>query len=63
MLKQVVNETQQADLNRPAARVRQPYRCSVFSIGALAPGVDLRQANQLAATLKDELRFHNPLNQ
>jgi hypothetical protein len=34
---------------------RQPYRCPSFSIGGLAPGVDLTKANQLAAALEDEL--------
>lgn len=54
-LKQVVNETLQAGLRRPGATDRMPYRCPVFSIGALAPGVDLVKANQLAAALEDEL--------
>ena len=31
------------------------YRCPSFSIGALAPGVDLTKANQLAANLEDDL--------
>lgn len=58
-LKQVVNETLQAGLNRSSVTVRQPYHCPVFSIGALAPGVDLRQAYQLAATLEDDLRLES----
>jgi hypothetical protein len=53
--KQVVNETLEAGLAGPPATVRTPYRCPVFSIGALAPGVDLTQANQLAASLEDDL--------
>jgi hypothetical protein len=53
--KQVVNETLEAGLAGPPATMRTPYRCTVFSIGALAPGVDLTQANQLAAALEDDL--------
>jgi hypothetical protein len=52
--KQVVNDTLRAGLARPAARPREPYRCPTFSMGALAPGVDLTKANQLAAALEDE---------
>jgi len=47
--KQVVNETLQAGLRQAQAVPREPYRCPSFSIGGLAPGVDLTQANQLAA--------------
>ena len=47
--KQVVNDTLQAGRAGPKATVRTPDRCPVLSIGALAPGVDLTQANQLAA--------------
>jgi hypothetical protein len=53
--KQVVNDTLRAGLQHPAAPQRQPYRCPSFSIGGLAPGVDLTKANQLAAVLEDEL--------
>ncbi|MCP9881762.1 hypothetical protein KBY65_04615 [Cyanobium sp. Alchichica 3B3-8F6] len=53
--KQVVNEVLQAGLNAPPVGMREPYRCPTFSIGALAPGVDLTRANQLAAALEDEL--------
>ncbi len=53
--KQVVNETLQAGLRQVQAAPREPYRCPSFSIGGLAPGVDLIQANQLAAALEDEL--------
>ncbi|MEI6030610.1 MAG: hypothetical protein WCQ20_05515 [Synechococcaceae cyanobacterium ELA739] len=52
--KQVVNETLQAGLNAPVVARREPYRCPSFSIGAVAPGVDLTKANQLAAALDDE---------
>jgi len=55
--KQVVNETLQAGLRQPAAAPRKPYVCPTFSIGALAPGVDLNKANQLAAALEDEERI------
>ncbi|MCP9888754.1 hypothetical protein KBY96_12555 [Cyanobium sp. ATX 6A2] len=53
--KQVVNDTLRAGLNQPASPQRNPYRCPTFSIGALAPGVDLTKANQLAAALEAEL--------
>jgi len=36
---------------------RKPYVCPTFSIGALAPGVDLNKANLLAAALEDEERI------
>jgi hypothetical protein len=52
--KQVVNDTLRAGLNQAASPRREPYRCPSFSIGALAPGVDLTKANQLAAALEDE---------
>lgn len=57
--KQVVNETMQAGLNQPAAAPRKPYVCPTFSIGALASGVDLTKANQLAADLEDEERIRD----
>ena len=53
--KQVVNDTLRAGLQQAALPKREPYRCPSFSIGALAPGVDLTKANQLAAALEDEL--------
>ena len=53
--KQVVNDTLRAGLKQTAAPQREPYRCPSFSIGALAPGVDLTKANQLAAALEEEL--------
>ena len=52
--KQVVNDTLRAGLHQAASPQRQPYRCPTFSIGALAPGVDLSKANQLAAGLEDD---------
>jgi len=52
--KQVVNDTLRAGLSQAASAKREPYRCPSFSIGALAPGVDLTKANQLAADLEDE---------
>lgn len=52
--KQVVNDTLQAGLSQAAASRREPYRCPSFSIGALAPEVDLTKANQLAAALEDD---------
>lgn len=52
--KQVVNDTLRAGLNQPASHRREPYRCPSFSIGALAPGVDLTKANRLAAALEDD---------
>ncbi len=57
--KQVVNDTLRAGLKQPAAPQREPYRCPSFSIGALAPGVDLTKANQLAAALEDEALIEN----
>jgi hypothetical protein len=53
--KQVVNDTLRAGLSQAAPRERVPYRCPTFSIGGLAPGVDLTKANQLAAALEDDL--------
>jgi len=53
--KQVVNETLQAGLRQAQAAPAEPYRCPSFSIGGLAPGLDLTKANQLAAALEDEL--------
>ena len=53
--KQVVNETLRAGLSETAPLRRAPYRCPTYSIGALAPGLDLTKANQLAAALEDEL--------
>jgi hypothetical protein len=53
--KQVVNDTLRAGLRQAAPPRREPYRCPSFSIGALAPGVDLTKANQLAAALEDEM--------
>lgn len=53
--KQVVNDTLRAGLRQTAPPRREPYRCPSFSIGALAPGVDLTKANQLAAALADEI--------
>lgn len=52
--KQVVNETLRAGLDRSTSSARAPYRCPTFSIGALAPGVDLSKATLLAAQLEDE---------
>ena len=52
--KQVVNEALRAGLNSPAVTRREPYRFPTFSIGAVAPGVDLTKASQLAAALEDE---------
>jgi hypothetical protein len=53
--KQVVNDTLRAGLKQAALPQREPYRCPSFSVGALAPGVDLTKANQLAAALEDDL--------
>jgi hypothetical protein len=52
--KQVVNDALRAGLSQAATSRRAPYHCPTFSIGALAPGVDLTKANQLAAALEDE---------
>ena len=52
--KQVVNEALRAGLNPAAVARREPYRCPTFSIGAVAAGVDLTKASQLAAALEDE---------
>ena len=52
--KQVVNETLRAGLHQPLNSPREPYRCPTFSIGALAPGVDLSKAALLAAQLEDD---------
>jgi hypothetical protein len=52
--KQVVNETLRAGLDQPSNPARAPYRCPSFSIGALAPGVDLSKATLLAAQLDDD---------
>jgi hypothetical protein len=57
--KQVVNDTLRAGLNQAPSSIREPYHCPTFSIGALAPGVDLTKANQLAAALEDELLIEN----
>ena len=53
--KQVVNDTLRAGLVPATPARRELYRCPTFSIGALAPGVTLTKANQLAAALEDEL--------
>ncbi|MFM7550565.1 MAG: hypothetical protein ACKO8I_17220 [Cyanobacteriota bacterium] len=53
--KQVMNDTLRAGLSQGASSPRETYHCPTFSIGALAPGVDLTKANQLAAALEDEL--------
>lgn len=52
--KQVVDETLRAGLHQPLNPAREPYRCPTFSIGALAPGVDLSKATLLAAQLDDD---------
>ena len=52
--KQVVNETLRAGLHPPLNSPREPYRCPTFSIGALAPGIDLSKATLLAAQLDDD---------
>lgn len=52
--KQVVNDTLRAGLNQASSPRREPYRFPSFSIGALAPEVDLTKANQLAAALEDD---------
>ena len=51
---QVVNDTLRAGLNQVASPLLEHYRCPSLTIGALAPGVDLTKANQLAAALEDE---------
>lgn len=53
--KQVLNDTLRAGLSQAGPRARVPYRCPSFSVGGLAPGVDLAKANQLAAALEDDL--------
>lgn len=53
--KQVVNDTLRAGLAGGPTHQREPYHCPSFSIGALTPGVDLTKANQLAASLEDDL--------
>jgi len=52
--KQVVNDTLRAGPHHPLNSPREPYRCPTFSIGALAPGVDLSKATLLAAQLDDD---------
>jgi hypothetical protein len=52
--KQVVNETLRAGLSQPLNPARDPYSCPTFSIGALAPGVDLSKATLIAAKLDDD---------
>jgi hypothetical protein len=52
--KQVVNETLRAGLHQPLQPPRESYRCPTFSIGALAPGIDLNKATLLAAQLEDD---------
>lgn len=53
--KQIVNDTLRAGLSQAAPRTGLPYRCPSFSVGGLAPGLDLTKANQLAAALEDDL--------
>ncbi|MFM7733728.1 MAG: hypothetical protein ACKO6F_09815 [Cyanobium sp.] len=57
--KQVVNDTLRAGLEKSAEEssvvARPRYVCPTFSMGALAPGVDLTKANQMAAALEDEV--------
>jgi len=53
--KQVVNDTLRAGLSQSGLRADVPHRCPSFSIGDLAPGVDLTKANQLAGALEDDL--------
>ena len=43
--KQVVNDTLRAGLAGSHSHQREPDPCPSFSIGALAPGVDLTKAN------------------
>jgi hypothetical protein len=53
--KQVRNETLRAGLAARQAPARaKPYRLKPVSLGGVLPGVDLRKALQLAATLEDE---------
>ena len=52
--KQAVNEPLRAGLHQPLHSPRELYRCPTFSIGALAPGVDLSKATLLAAQLDDD---------
>ncbi|MFM7228997.1 MAG: hypothetical protein ACKO2F_05070, partial [Cyanobacteriota bacterium] len=52
---QVVNDTLRAGLSQNGLRADVPHRCPSFSIGDLAPGVDLTKANQLAGALEDDL--------
>ncbi|MFM7266051.1 MAG: hypothetical protein ACKOZW_10785 [Cyanobium sp.] len=57
--KQVVNTMLRAGLRRSEVVATEPaaYRLPTFSIGALAPGVDLTKATALAAALEDEARL------
>lgn len=50
LLSKLLREGLQAHPARPAAR----YRCPTYSMGRLAPGVDLTKALALAATLEDD---------
>jgi hypothetical protein len=50
----VVKETLRAGLHQPLNPARDPYCCPTFSIGPLAPGVDLSKATLLAAQLEDD---------
>ena len=52
---QVLNDTLRAGLYQAPSSIREPSHCPTFSIAALAPGVDLTNANQLATALEDEL--------
>lgn len=51
----MVNDTLRAGLAGSHSHQREPDPCPSFSIGALAPGVDLTKANHLAADLEGEI--------
>jgi len=50
-----IDDALRAGLAGGPTHQREPYHCPSFSIGALTPGVDLTKANQLAASLEDDL--------
>ena len=55
--KLVVNDVLRIGLRRCESAAPEPCRLPTFSIGALAPGVNLTKANALAAALEDEARI------
>ncbi len=50
-----IHDTLRAGLSQNEPKARVPHRYPSFSIGDLAPGADLTNANQLASALEDDL--------